>query len=208
MQQVITSKQAKQITGGRTPLVPVQYEQAVKALAECISLDDAKTWADKSDALAAWAKIYRDDKVLRQAKILKLEAFRRMWILAEELYPRRNLKTGGTTPGARHALIKSGLNRVQADSARAIAKLSDAEFKKVISADRPPAPSIFRDCGSTPEWMEARRYMSNLRGCARRFSAKTVAMKLKEGEAKLAKQMVVELQEWLDEFEQNLPKAK
>jgi hypothetical protein len=51
MQQVITAKQARQITGGRTPLVPVVYEDALKALGECLSLDDAKVWDNKADAL-------------------------------------------------------------------------------------------------------------------------------------------------------------
>lgn len=56
MNSVITAEQAKKITGGRTPLVPVEYEAAVKSLQACATLDEAKYWSDKSDALAAWAK--------------------------------------------------------------------------------------------------------------------------------------------------------
>jgi hypothetical protein len=37
MQHVITSDEARKITKGRTPLVPVEYEQACKsALTECM----------------------------------------------------------------------------------------------------------------------------------------------------------------------------
>lgn len=87
MQQVISAEQARKITGGRTPHVPVEYETAINALVACRSIDEAKYWSDKSDALAAWAKIYHSDKAAREAKALKLWAFRRMGQLAAELRP-------------------------------------------------------------------------------------------------------------------------
>lgn len=86
MSTVITEQQARQITGGRKPLVPVEYEAACNALAQCVDLDEAKYWSDKADALAAWAKIYRDDRISAQAKRLKLKAYRRMGELAAESF--------------------------------------------------------------------------------------------------------------------------
>ena len=68
---VITKDQARKITKGRTPLVPVEYEVAIRALTECTTLDESKYWSDKSDALAAWAKIYHSDDAGRKAKLLE-----------------------------------------------------------------------------------------------------------------------------------------
>lgn len=51
MKAVISSEQARQITGGRTPLVPVEFETAVKALKACTQIDEAKYWSDKASAL-------------------------------------------------------------------------------------------------------------------------------------------------------------
>src|ERR1700689_1121318 len=85
MQQVITREQAKQITRGRTPMVPLEYEEAVKALASCLTFDEAKYWSDKASALAAWAKIYHSHEIDRKAKMLRLHAYRRMAELAQDI---------------------------------------------------------------------------------------------------------------------------
>lgn len=49
MQSVISAAEAKKITGGRTPLVPVEYETAITALQACVTLDETKYWSDKAD---------------------------------------------------------------------------------------------------------------------------------------------------------------
>src|SRR5208282_4621524 len=86
--KVLTKEEAKRITKGRTPLVPVEYETAITALTECAHLDEAKYWDNKADALAAWAKIYHSDECARKAKMLKMHAYRRMGQLAGELRPK------------------------------------------------------------------------------------------------------------------------
>src|ERR1700690_2101621 len=87
MKQVISAEEARKITGGRLPHMPVEYETALQALQECITLEDTKYWSDKADALAVWAKIFHSDDAARKAKQLKLKAFRRMGELARELRP-------------------------------------------------------------------------------------------------------------------------
>ena len=88
MNSVISEEQARQITGGRKPLVPVEYERACTALAECQTIDEAKYWDNKADALAAWAKIYNNDQAGLEAKRLKLHAYRRMGEIAREIIPK------------------------------------------------------------------------------------------------------------------------
>ena len=135
MNAVLTREVARQITRGRTPLVPVEYETAVKSLQACIDLNDAKYWDDKADALAAWAKIYRSDETLRKAKMLKLHAFRRMGELAGELKPLKNDK-GGRQPGAIRALTDVGLSHNSAIAARRLASVRSDQRDRRLGCDR------------------------------------------------------------------------
>src|ERR1700722_7297053 len=83
----------------RTVPMPVEYVEACKALAACVTIDEAKRWADKAEALAAWAKIYRSDEASVQAARLKLHAYRRMGKLAEEIRPLRHIGGQGYALG-------------------------------------------------------------------------------------------------------------
>lgn len=209
LQQVITAKEARQITKGRTPLVPVEYESAVKALTECCTLDEAKYWDNKADALAAWAKIYHSGEIMRKAKCLKLHAFRRMGSLAAELNPRvtRPGWGKGTMPGSgpRSLLIKNGLSVAEADAARMLSGLTQTKFNTLLK--KPLAPCTYRwsrkDDGSA--WHALARAIMQLRSHCRR--SKPADVKIPDGEAANARVMAVEVYEWLEEFEQGLPKS-
>ena len=212
MQQVITSKQARQITGGRTPLVPVQYETAITALTECISLDDAKVWSDKADALAAWAKIYRSDDVSRKAKMLKLHAYRRMGQLAAEINPRRStagLSGRGSVPGSgpRSLLLGHGLSVAQADAARILSTVSQRKFDTLMK--NPVSPTTARHSlrGSTV-WHDVQASAMTLRSRFRQHTPAQVVSSMTDTEAQNARELINEISEWLDEFDQRLPKAK
>lgn len=217
MQQVITIKQAKEITKGRTPLVPVEYEAAIKALAACLSLDDAKYWDNKADALAAWAKIYRDDKVGRQARSLKLFAYRRMGILAGELRPGgRQPGVRGAAPGPVTVLMESGLKKGEAVAARQLAKLPQREFNSLANALRPRSPLTeakvlqMGTCMSKA-WIALTQNAAgfpHFRAFCRRNEASEMARSLRADEAIKASEMLIEINEWLDKFEQYLPKQK
>ena len=231
MQHVITQNEARKITGGRKPLVPVEYEQAVTSLESCLSIDDAKVWADKADALAAWAKIYHSDKASLQARRLKLHAFRRMGLLAAELRPLRgglnkgekiSEKRGGTFPGPRSLLMESGLKGHEAGSAAALARLPKPEFTALLNLPRPPSPNSF--FGQKPSRSGSEAWNSligagvgpgtNSAGCLSSFitwlrnrDPATLARSLKSDEAIKARSMAIEASEWLDQFEQNLAKS-
>jgi hypothetical protein len=223
---LISEEVARKITGGRKPLVPIQYESAVKALVECTNLDDAKIWSDKADALAAWAKIYRDDEVGIEARKLKLHAYRRMGVLAHELYPgARKEKDGRHVYGAPHkgqighhkgpiaALQSAGLKMHQANVASAIAKIPDQKFKEISERPRPPSPSALmpKIKGATDMWKKLAgqtggNSLLGFRGVVRSLDARMAANALSESEAKLAKEAAREVAEWIDEFDRFLSK--
>jgi hypothetical protein len=230
MQSVITQRQAREITRGRTPLVPVEYEEACKALVACSTIDEAKYWDNKADALAAWAKIYHDDKVTRQARALKLWAYRRMGELAAELRPQKSggKKQGGSTLGPWSLLLESGLTLAETTAARALARAPLSEVKRATEMSKPPSPlgavrgrngintapwggkrnwfwdeTKWRVC-----WEEIGHCIAAIRNHDAVLMAKNInphAMKsLPAGPS--VRTRVRELIEWLDAFEQALPK--
>jgi hypothetical protein len=216
MQQVITQSQARAVLNGRAPLIPVEYETAIKALSECITLDEAKYWDNKADALAAWAKIYRNDDAGRKAKQLKLHAYRRMGQLAEQIRPTKKVTPfQGREPGAMSLLIESGLTRRAAQAAGALRRASSDEFSAAVATGI--SPHVFannhRGTGDRSvvrsqawAWLTHKLNLFGVRSQARLKSPRDVALALKEDEIQKARDLVTELTEWLDEFERNLPK--
>lgn len=209
MNAVITSEVARQITRGRTPLVPVEYEEAIKALDACATLDEAKYWSNKSDALAAWARIHHSSELIRKAKALKLHAFRRMGELAAELNPRKSTAgTGGrgSVPGSgpRSLLLRHGLSVGEADAARMLAKLTEKRFDRLL--EHPMAPTTFRYLGRDDgPWRQIARTMMSLRSCMRRHTAAQTIDDLNDHAT--AKGLVTDIMEWLDDFDSRLKKA-
>lgn len=209
MQAVITKEQAKQITSGRTPLVPVEYEQAITALQACCTIDDSKYWSDKADALAAWARIYRNDEVTRKAKMLKLHAYRRMGELAAELRPITNVK-GGRQPGAVRALTDAGLTHNNAIAARRLATIPEKQFNKLL--EKPKAPSsVLQDLWVRDEnYADFVRSGQSFRGVLRNTTPAKVARGIGDNARFIctARELCRDIGEFLDELDQRLPKPK
>lgn len=131
---------AKRLTVSKAPL-PVAYREAIKALERCQDIDEAKEFIDQAEALAAWARIYKKNEAGKQARALRLHAYRRMGELAQELAPRKGTSKGGSQPGP-VALLKSvGMSRHHADAANHLAKMPDDNFSLVVNQDVPPAPT-------------------------------------------------------------------
>jgi hypothetical protein len=211
--QVITAEQAKKITGGRTPLVPVEYETAVNALQACIDLNEAKYWKDKAEMLSAWAKMYHHDRAGLLAKRLKLHAFRRMGQLAEQLRPTKYATKGhiGRQPGASKLLEEHGVNRNQATLMIRLGKVPDRKFESVVNSPAPPSPSYFyalHEGNSSDGWRSLRNggfksFLSFLRG----HRPREVARSIRRDEVLRVRSCVLEAMEWLDTFDQTLPKG-
>jgi hypothetical protein len=206
MSAVINAEDARRITRGRTPLVPVEYETAIKALAECMTFEDTKYWSDKADALAAWAKIYHSNETLRKAKQLKLHAYRRMGQLAGELRP----KTARNLPGPVSLLLENGLSRMDATAADRIGKMTEKRFDRILENPKAPTSIVTEMYRRDPTWAEFARTAMSLRSFCRGNTPASVAsiVRALDKEAYTARELVTELSEWLDEFESRLPKVK
>lgn len=134
--------------------IPIQYEQAIKALEACQTIDEARYFDNKADALAAWAKIYNDDRAATAARVLKLHAYRRIGALAEQIRPANQPENKGAfRKGSRSVLMSSGFNHNQSVGAIAVARMPAKDFERVVAQKRPPAPStlVHADLRKNPE---------------------------------------------------------
>lgn len=219
MQPVISMAEAKSITGGRRPLVPVEYDRALQALRECQKIDDAKYWSDKADALAAWAKIYQSNEAETQARSLKLHAYRRMGVIAGELRP-VNYGGGrhadgshiGKPKGPVSLLKESGLNAGQSRDARRLASIPQEKFNSLLALPKPPSPVVASRLMSarSENWkllFSTGSALGNLRSFCRRYAATEFAAGLNSEDIFDTRQCVEEITDWLDEFAQHLPKV-
>lgn len=196
-------------------MVPIEYERACKDLEACQTIDEAKYFSDKADALATWAKIYKNDKAGLAAKKLKLHAFRRMGILAGELRPnsakKNSVGQSVKAPGPRSLLLEKGVSFNNASYARQIAMLPEREFSRAMALPRPPTPSglcrTMRREGSS-SWKLIANNLMGFRAFCRRTLAGVTARNLEPSEISDARSIINECVEWLDEFEQHMPKEK
>ncbi len=195
--------------------VPVLYSAACKQLAECRNIDEAKYYADKSDALAAWAKIYKNDQASLEAKRLKLHAFRRMGVIASEMRPSPRGGKGGSIPGTRSLLIEVGLSPHDANAVGAVTRLTKKRFRKAVESPR--APSFYTNTflgndgknKQSESWKKLHHHGNSagiMLAFCQRHDPKKLARGLTASESKGAKKMAIEIIEWMDTFEQYLPK--
>lgn len=195
-------------------MVPIEYDAAIHALQACISLDEAKYWSNKADALAAWAKMYRSDRAGVEAKKLKLHAYRRMGQIAEEMRPRKP----GTTRGPL-SLLNEHLPRATAQESSVLARLPSKKFDEMISRPTPPSPSTamkeyrFSNNGCSASWQvlmtsSGAASLVAARGFCAKHDAASLGRGLNADEAGKVRIIIQEISDWLDELERVLPKEK
>lgn len=112
----------------------VRYEAACRAIAECKSVDEVKSWTDKAAAMQAYGRMAQDKTLEVDAAEIRIRAERR---LGEMLAHQK--ATGGLATGARLAGSKPGSNdgssAVVANDHRPKApKLADAGISKDLSS--------------------------------------------------------------------------
>lgn len=186
-------------------VLPAIYTKAVAMIKDTITLDESKQWVDKSEALGAWASMYRNDEVGSAAKRLRLHAYRRMGQLAQELQPTKAVRRGGRTPGPNALLRESGLSRHGADAAVALAKAPRSEVDKLIEADKPISPTTYSRRSYANSALAAFRNHQRTPFSCRVFlsevTPKQAARKLTTSEKIEAVKQLNKLAAWIVEFE-------
>lgn len=189
-------------------------------LADCTTIESAKTWSEKADLVAQAAKILKDAELASEAREVKFHAYRRMGLLAEKLQPAVRKRVSGvsggfrgSSPGPAALLRGRGLSYRQADNARVLARMKESDFDAAVKAGRSitavAATERNHRCSDAWMWLtrgEGTVRLPSVRNFLRQRAARDVASRLAPGEAKAARELARDLIEWLDEFEQWLPK--
>ncbi|HXJ22073.1 MAG TPA: hypothetical protein VMT03_17755 [Polyangia bacterium] len=125
--------------------LPAAYEAAREALEACTRLDECQDWADKSAALASYAKQSEDPTLEDHATRIRARAIRRCGELLREIQPSKGgrpadeTRTGNDTSFTRtQAATDAGLSKRQKDTALRVAAVPQAEFDVLVDGkDRP-----------------------------------------------------------------------
>jgi hypothetical protein len=123
--------------------LPVTYEAAQKALAECSRVDECKEWADKAQALASYARQAKDNTLHQLALRIQARATRRFGELLKQV-PRGDEATrygqeGALPPVTRtQAATDAGLSEHQRKTGLRLASIPQADFEAAIDSAKPP----------------------------------------------------------------------
>lgn len=133
--------------------LPVAYESAQKALAECIRVDEAWTWQNKAAALASYARQARDNTLRDYALRIQARAIRRAGELLRLIDPqpgkRTDIEPSRDTPTRLEAATGARLSRDQMHTALRVANVPEAAFIEAIEGADPPTMTALAAWGTT-----------------------------------------------------------
>jgi len=133
--------------------LPAKYEAAKLALEECSQLDECKNWANKSQALASYARQSKDKEMEKTAMRIRARAIRRCGELLKEVEKASNQHTARARaaegPCRSGAAKDAGLSPRQAKDAVRVANVNGHSFEKQVESDDPPTVSALSKQGKT-----------------------------------------------------------
>lgn len=134
--------------------LPASYEAAKAALANCVSIDECKDWADKAQALASYAKQANDDEMMRQSTRIRDRAIRRCGELLKQIEPQQGARTDKELSVGTHtrftrndAAEQAGLSKHQQVQAIRVANVPAADFERQVESPKPPTVTALAEQG-------------------------------------------------------------
>lgn len=65
--------------------LPIVYERAAKALAECSRIDECKDWANKAEALASYFQQSKNEQMMKDCRRIQVRAIERCGELLRQI---------------------------------------------------------------------------------------------------------------------------
>jgi hypothetical protein len=132
--------------------LPGSYQKAVTALNRCLRVDEAKDWSDKAEAIAAYARMSRDENLMKIALRIKSRAIRRCGELLKQFSApgSRTDKPSGDAPTRltqREAAERARLSKDQEVTAVRVASVPGETFEKLVDSDDPPTVTKLAEMG-------------------------------------------------------------
>lgn len=140
----------------RDAKLPVVYESAKLALAECYRIDECAEWANKAEALASYARQADDDELLKTATRVKARAIRRCGELLQQIEKahgaNQNISAVSDTKVTRTAIAQdAGLSRRQQITAVRVANVPEPQFENLVESPKPPTLTKLASIGTKPQ---------------------------------------------------------
>ena len=136
--------------------LPAAYEAAKQALANCASIDECQSWADKAEALASYARQADDETLRKQADRIQARAIRR----CGELLKQFNTGPSGGRPAKnddptvtvsqKQAASDAGISERQRVTAVRVANVPAETFEHAVESETPPTVTNLADMGRKP----------------------------------------------------------
>lgn len=201
--------------------LPVAYEAARKALSTCSSIDECADWANKSEALASYAKQANDDELRKFAIRIQARAIRRCGELLKAIEPGNGKRTDLGRETTRGSVARdAGLSDHQRKQALRVASVPTDDFEAQTASASPPTVTKLAEQGtkSRPivdlggiapaEFARATEAGGTLKRfadfCARN-DPRVIARAFRPSEVKELRRCVGVVDAWLDAFITNLP---
>ena len=120
----------------------IKYEAACRALAECKSVDEVKTWADKAAAMQAYGRMAKDKTLEVDAAEIRIRAERRMGEMLAESELQKGGRPAEKTGRDERPVSKTptlpevGISKDLSSRAQKLAAVPEAEFEAELAAKR------------------------------------------------------------------------
>jgi hypothetical protein len=134
--------------------LPTTYINACNAMAECSTMDECQTWADKAAALASYAKQSQDEQLMKMAVRIQARAISRCGELLKQIDIVRGDKSlfvdadgSGSIVTRKSAAEQAGLSERQQYTALRVAGVPKDEFERLVESDNPPTITKLAELG-------------------------------------------------------------
>jgi hypothetical protein len=140
----------------KTAKLPVSYETAKAALANCARIDECAEWASKAEAIASYARQAEDETLLNTATRIKARAIQRCGQLLKAIAPAKGANQnirGGAPPNVvtrASAAREAGLSKDQQKQAQRVASIPKDTFEKLVESPKPPTVTALAGLGKKP----------------------------------------------------------
>jgi hypothetical protein len=134
-----------------TAKLPTLYESAVVAIAEAAKIDECKSWADKMEALASYARQSDDERLMHFAMRIRARAIDRAGEILRSIPAAVNqheVASGGAPTGRFQAAREAGLSRDQTVTALRVNNVPRDVFEELVESDRPPTITALAELGT------------------------------------------------------------
>jgi hypothetical protein len=134
--------------------LPENFKAAKQAIAQCVEIDECAQWTDKAARLAAYARMAKDETLLKDAMRLQAHAVRQLGdaiLLIPAARGRKRIKDGsGLNSPRRQALDAAGVSERQAKTAVRVANIPAESFEAQVEAANPPTVAALAQQGTQP----------------------------------------------------------